>query len=78
MSSIKKSNGRKAVLADFLDNTDTLKFPNILQSNQHEKPKHYRIQNEYGEKKFIKPWRTGTKSQQLPPKGKFSKNKGNH
>ena len=28
------------------------------------------IQGEFGEKKFIKPWRTGTKSQQqIPPRG---------
>ena len=25
-----------------------------------------KIQKEFGEKKFIKPWRTGTKSQQIP------------
>ena len=30
----------------------------------------YRMQGEYGPKKFIKPWRTGTKSQQqIAPKG---------
>ena len=33
-----------------------------------EKVKDYRKQVEYGEKKFIKPWRTSTKSQQQPPK----------
>ena len=28
------------------------------------------MQGEFGEKKFIKPWRTGTKSQQqIPPRG---------
>ena len=42
----------------------------------------YRIQGEFGEKKYIKPWRTGTKSQQLPPKGRAfcqtpKKNKSN-
>jgi len=31
---------------------------------------------EYGERKYIKPWRTGTKSQQLPPRGNFKKNSG--
>ncbi len=30
----------------------------------------YRMQEEFGPKKFIKPWRTGTKSQQqIPPRG---------
>ena len=39
--------------------------------------KEYKIQEEYGEKKFIKPWRTGTKSQQQPPKaGKKSGGRG--
>ena len=33
-----------------------------------EKVKGYRKQEEHGEKKFIKPWRTSTKSQQQPPK----------
>ena len=33
-----------------------------------EKIKGYREQEEYGEKKFIKPWRTSTKSQQQPPR----------
>ena len=31
-------------------------------------------QTEYGAKKFIKPWRTGTKSQQIPPQSGFNKN----
>ena len=32
--------------------------------------KKFRIQEEFGPKKFIKPWRTGTKSQQqIPPRG---------
>ena len=36
-----------------------------------EKVRSYRMQEEHGPKKFIKPWRTGTKSQQqIPPKGK--------
>ena len=37
-----------------------------------------KIQGEYGEKKFIKPWRTGTKSQQLPTRGNLKKNRGNN
>ena len=40
---------RKAVLGDFVTIVDTL--PPI----QYEKLKNYRIQDEYGEKKFIKP-----------------------
>ena len=50
-----KSNGRKAVLSDFLNNTDTTISSNTLQPVRDDKPKQYRIQNEYGEKKFIKP-----------------------
>ena len=42
-----------------------------------DKIKGYRLQGEYGEKKFIKPWRTGTKSQQQPLKGSSKKNRGN-
>lgn len=54
---------RPATLADFLG-YDPRTIPNndpvdsIARSNV-----------EYGAKKFIKPWRTGTKSQQLPPRG---------
>jgi hypothetical protein len=39
-----------------------------------EKIKSFRIQGDYGAKKFIKPWRTGTKSQQQPIKGDMQKN----
>ena len=50
-----KSKGRKAVLSDFLNNTDTSVSSNTLHPIRDNKPKQYRIQNEYGEKKFIKP-----------------------
>lgn len=50
-----KSKGRKAVLSDFLNNTDTSVSSNTLRPIRDDKPKQYRIQNEYGEKKFIKP-----------------------
>ena len=50
-----KSKGRKAVLSDFLNNTDTSVSSNTLHPIRDDKPKQYRIQNEYGEKKFIKP-----------------------
>lgn len=50
-----KSKGRKAVLSDFLNNTDTSVSSNTLHPIRDDKLKQYRIQNEYGEKKFIKP-----------------------
>ena len=45
---------RKAVLADFLVDTRTL-VSEKPPPNTSEKEKRYRIQKEYGEKKFIKP-----------------------
>mgnify|MGYP006133600449 CR=1 FL=1 len=42
---------RKAVLGDFMTTPNILSLPTV----QYEKPKNYRIQDEYGEKKFIKP-----------------------
>ena len=50
-----ESKGRKAVLSDFLNNTDASMYQNTEHPLQRDKPKQYRIQNEYGEKKFIKP-----------------------
>ena len=51
---------RKYKKADRLHNT----------TDYNMKLKSYAIQGEFGEKKFIKPWRTGTKSQQqIPPRG---------
>ena len=50
-----ESKWRKAVLSDFLNNTDTSFYSNTLHPLQRDKLKQYRIQNEYGEKKFIKP-----------------------
>ena len=73
---------RKAVLSDFI--TD-FNLPKLDKKNfkNNEKIKDYRIQGEFGQKKFIKPWRTSTKSQQLPPKGRAfcqtpKKNKSNN
>lgn len=42
---------RKAVLSDFISNVESTKFEPI----KNDKPKNYRMQDEYGEKKFIKP-----------------------
>ena len=57
----------------FLSSNSSKKSKYIKQS----KVKSYRMQQEHGEKKFIKPWRTGTKSQQQPPKsGKKSGGRG--
>ena len=66
------SNSRKPNLQDFTHiKTKNNKY------NREIKVKDYRMQEEYGEKKFIKPWRTSTKSQQQPPKsGKKSGGRG--
>lgn len=54
---------RKATFQDFFDVT-----PN--NGNQKNETIIAKRQVEYGAKKFIKPWRTGTKSQQqITPKG---------
>tara|TARA_R110001599_G_scaffold303334_1_gene509214 strand:+ start:2355 stop:2576 length:222 start_codon:yes stop_codon:yes gene_type:complete len=45
LENTKGSKGRKTVLSDFLNNTDTSVYSNTLQP----------LQSEYGEKKFIKP-----------------------
>ena len=43
---------------------------NVNYYNIENKVRSFRMQEEFGPKKFIKPWRTGTKSQQqIPPKG---------
>lgn len=47
-----KSKIRRAVLSDFLTNSS---YIDNIPAAQYEKPKHYRIQDEHGEKKFIKP-----------------------
>ena len=54
-------------ISDFLeDDID----PNMNQyKGNNDKVKKYRKQMEHGAKKYIKPWRTGTKSQQIPTKG---------
>jgi len=55
----KKVNLRRATIDDFQINN------NIIRHSVN----NFRVrknQGEYGQKKFIKPWRTGTKSQQLP------------
>tara|TARA_Y100000992_G_C21141449_1_gene431577 strand:+ start:503 stop:724 length:222 start_codon:yes stop_codon:yes gene_type:complete len=44
---------RRAVLSDFIDDTN-IKTSNIYLNNI-DKAKGYRLQGEYGEKKFIKP-----------------------
>jgi len=54
-------------ISDFLSYEET---PSYSQSNKNNrKERGYRKQTEYGAKKYIKPWRTGTKSQQIPAKG---------
>ena len=42
---------RRAVMGDFMATIRVPSYPVV----QHERPKNYRIQDEYGEKKFIKP-----------------------
>ena len=60
---------RKLRLEDILDDDDqqTHQYNNQYSRNDDKVAKH---QQEYGHKKRIKPWRTGTKSQQqITPKG---------
>ena len=45
---------RRAVLSDFIDDV-SIKTSNNTYLNNIEKAKGYRLQGEYGEKKFIKP-----------------------
>ena len=45
---------RRAVLSDFIDD-ESIKTSNNTYLNNIEKAKGYRLQGEYGEKKFIKP-----------------------
>ena len=56
----------------FEDKNSSKKIKHSIYSNVQLKNriKKFRMQEEFGPKKFIKPWRTGTKSQQqIPPKG---------
>ena len=51
---------------------------NVNYYNIENKVRSFRMQEEFGPKKFIKPWRTGTKSQQqIPPKGQKKGFRGN-
>ena len=59
-------------MSDIFDNT-LLPVKYDYRHRKGTRVKRYRQQQEYGEKMRIKPWRTGTKSQQIPQKG----NKGN-
>ena len=61
------------VLSKYLFIENSSKETKIMKhrnNNQKIRIKKFRMQEEFGPKKFIKPWRTGTKSQQqIPPKG---------
>ena len=57
---------RKLVMSDIFDNTLLPKYD--YRHRKSTRVKRYRQQQEYGEKMRIKPWRTGTKSQQIPRK----------
>jgi len=60
---------RKLRLEDFLDDDDQQTPQNNKQYSRNDE-KVAKNQQEYGQKKRIKPWRTGTKSQQqIVPKG---------
>jgi len=56
---------RKLVPSDIFDTT-LLSVKYDYRHRKGPRVKRYRQQQEYGEKKRIKPWRTGTKSQQIP------------
>ena len=63
---------RELTMSDIYDNpANPTKYDD--RNKKGPRVKRYRQQQEYGEKMRIKPWRTGTKSQQIPQKG----NKGN-
>ena len=73
LSIIKKSKKmRKLTIEDIFENT-SLPIKYDYRHKKGPRVKRYRQQQEYGEKMRITPWRTGTKSQQIPQKG----NKGN-
>jgi len=50
LTNSKQTNIRTAVMSDFLTNNRA-----YIETQYNEKPKNYRIQGEYGEKKVIKP-----------------------
>jgi len=62
-------NGRELTISDFLSACDDPQQNENMSHKHKHKSNKYRKQVEYGEKKYIKPWRTGTKSQQIPTKG---------
>ena len=65
----KQSSLRKGMQQEYINNLAMLNnYSNIVR--QQDKVKSFRMQEEYGPKKRIKPWRTSTKSQQqICPKG---------
>ena len=58
-----------------LDFISTDNSSNRYNNNNNEKVKGYRKQVEYGAKKYIKPWRTGSKSQQIPNRANGKNNR---
>ena len=64
------SASRKATIDDILAGGERVPTRNDGANEGSAEVKGFRKQVEYGPKKFIKPWRTGTKSQQqIAPKG---------
>ena len=56
-------------LSNYIENKNKI-LNNKNYNTIENKVRSFRMQEEFGPKKFIKPWRTGTKSQQqIPPKG---------
>ena len=72
------STGRKLDISDFpVDDNETIPTPSYHHhQRRNDKINGYRKQTEYGLKKYIKPWRTGAKSQQIPTKGNGKQNGG--
>ena len=69
---------RELTMADFMEppREDETGNHQYYHGRRDKSRRYSRHQTDYGEKKYIKPWRTGTKSQQIPTKGS-SNNKSN-
>lgn len=72
-SSNTESTRAGTVFANQMKNSDDIDLSEMKAGQSSNFEKH---QVNYGATKYIKPWRTGTKSQQLPPKAGHNKNSG--
>jgi len=65
--------GKSGIFASSLRSGDA---PNMAECDATQPSNFEKHQVNYSATKYIKPWRTGTKSQQLPPKAGHNKNSG--